>query len=104
MQKFLDIKIHKLDSAASEERFLLEYGDNFFEANTVVVELLETLKSHKSRQDAVDAFIKAHGQKYTSEQVDECIDLVFNPIFEKEAKNAGRVYLYSKKFIDGPEI
>ena len=48
MQKFLDIKIHKLDSAASEERFLLEYGDNFFEANTVVVELLETLKSHKS--------------------------------------------------------
>lgn len=104
MQKFLDIKIHKLDSAASEERFLLEYGDNFFEANTVVVELLETLKSHKSRQDAVDAFIKAHGQKYTSEQVDECIDLVFNPIFEKEAKNAGRVFLYSKQFIDGPEI
>ncbi len=104
MQEFRDIKIHKLDSAASEERFLLEYGDNMFEANAIVVDLLETLQDHGSRQDAVDTFVEKHKQKYTAEHVNECIDMVFNPIFEKEANNASRGFLYSKQFIDGQEI
>lgn len=103
MWNFAKINIHTLDSAASEQRYLLEYGDRIFEANSKVVELLETLQTHTSRADAVEAFRVKHSE-YTSAQIDECIDLAFEPIFNGKGNTSGRGFLYKKQFIDGPEI
>lgn len=81
MTPFTDIVIHPLASSNQEERYLLSYRNQYYEASFPVVELLLELQQKPTREEAVSAYINKKGGKYTTEQVEQIIEKYVMPLF-----------------------
>lgn len=95
MNKFNDIKISSFASSATDKRYLLSYNGSYYEANQLVVGLIEELQNSSNIDDAVKSYgIKMNG-KYSSEQINAVVDKLIKPILE--AKPVKRSFIYQKE-------
>lgn len=102
MTPFTDIVIHPLASSNQEERYLLSYRNQYYEASFPVVELLLELQQKPTREEAVSAYINKKGGKYTTEQVEQIIEKYVMPLFFTQTKK--RTFLYEKELLTASDI
>lgn len=96
MNKYNEISIHALSSSAEKERYLLLYGQKYYEVSKPIVELVEELQKHPIENEAISAYICRTKKKYTYEQVKMIMDKFIIPIFTHNAyKNNS--FLYEKE-------
>ena len=56
MRAYKDIIIHqKLSAAIQEDRMLLSYGEQYYEASPAMAELVEELQQHATEEEAIAA-------------------------------------------------
>lgn len=102
INKYSGISIHpKLSSSANEQKCLLSYNGQYYEASVSVVELLKELQQSSSEVEAIESYVRKNG-KYTSEQIREAVDKFINPMF-KPATNE-RTFLYEKELFSKKSI
>ena len=82
MNVYSDIIIHqKLSSSAQEQRVLLSYGEQYYEASPAMAELVEELQQHATEEEAIAAYTKMKAGKYKPEQVRVIIDKFITAIW-----------------------
>ena len=103
MNIYNDIIIHqKLSSSTQEQRVLLSYGGQYYEANSAIAELVEVLQQYHTEEEAIAAYTKKKAGKYTPEQVRLIIDKFIMPLFTpKEKKHS---FLYEKELFSAVAI
>lgn len=98
MNDFSQIKIHHLSASTKEERYLLSCNGRYYEANSLIVELLQTLQQHTDEETAVSAFVLQNRQKYDQEQVKEVIKYYLYPLLTiKTQATSKKSFLYEKE-------
>ena len=82
MRAYKDIIIHQnLSAAIQEDRMLLSYGEQYYEASPAMAELVEELQQHATEEEAIAAYTKMKAGKYTPEQVRVIIDKFITAIW-----------------------
>jgi len=92
----------KLSSSAQEQRVLLSYGEQYYEASPAMAELVEELQQHATEEEAIAAYTKKKAGKYTPEQVRMIIDKFITPLFAQEGKKHS--FLYEKELFGAAAI
>lgn len=92
----------KLSSSAQEQRVLLSYGEQYYEASPAMAELVEELQQHATEEEAIAAYTKKKAGKYTPEQVRMIIDKFITPLFAQEGKKHS--FLYEKELFSAEAI
>lgn len=104
MNIYNDISIHQtLSSSAEEQRTLLSYGEQYYEASPAIVELVKELQQHKTEEEAIVAYTKKKSGKYTPEQVQQIIGKFITPLFSLKMTKHSFLYekeLFSTRTID----
>ncbi len=103
MRPYNDIIIHHhFSSSMQEEKFLLSYNGQYYEASYAIVELVEELQKHEEKEMAIGEYIRKKEGKYTKEQVQDVIEKIIAPIFRVGPKK--RTFLYEKELFSAETI
>lgn len=103
MNKYINISIHHLFSSTHEERCLLVYNGQYYEASMSIAELVEELQKYSTENEAIAAYICRVEKKYTSEQVRLVIDKFITPLFTIK-KRESHSFLYEKELFNAISI
>lgn len=96
MNLYNDITIHqKLSASTQEQRVLLSYNGQYYEASPAIAELIEALQQHETESEAITFYCEKKKGKYTPEQVKGIIDKFVIPLFTP--KISKRSFLYEKE-------
>ncbi len=99
MNKYNEISIHSLSSSAQKERYLLSYGQKYYEASKPIADLVEDLQKYSNEKEAISAYICRTKKKYTFEQVQIIIDKFITAVFTLKA-NKNSSFLYEKELFN----
>lgn len=98
MNDFSQIKVHQLSASTKEKRYLLSCNGRYYEANSLIVELLQTLQQHTDEETAISAFVLQNKQKYDREHVKEAIKYYLYPLLTiKTQATSKKSFLYEKE-------
>ncbi|WP_455639158.1 hypothetical protein [Parabacteroides sp.] len=84
-----------LSSSSRENRHLLSFQGQYFEATTPIVELVKELQHYPTEAMAIEAYCQKKAGKYTPEQVRQIINKFIMPLFIPKVKQ--RTFLYEKE-------
>lgn len=93
---------HRLSASTQEQRILLSYEGQFYEATPAIAELVEVLQQYETEEEAIAAYCEKKKGKYTSEQVKVIIDKFVTPLFTPKASK--RSFLYEKELFSAKAI
>lgn len=103
MNLYNDITIHqKLSASTQEQRVLLSYNGQYYEASPAIAELIEALQQHETESEAITFYCEKKKGKYTPEQVKGIIDKFVIPLFTP--KISKRSFLYEKELFSAQAI
>ena len=103
MNLYNDITIHqKLSASTQEQRVLLSYNGQYYEASPAIAELIEVLQQHETESEAITFYCEKKKSKYTPEQVKGIIDKFVIPLFTP--KISKRSFLYEKELFSAQAI
>lgn len=103
MNEYKNIIILPLASSTQENRFLLSYNGQYYEANHSIVELLNLLQESPTKEEAISSYIQKKKGKYTFHQVEKIIDKLITPLFSFSSSKHSFLYekqLFSANIID----
>ncbi len=95
MNEYKNIIVQPLASSTQENRFLLSYNGNYFEANHSIVELLNLLQESSTKEEAISSYIQKKKGKYTFQQIEKVINNIITPLFS--ASSPKHSFLYEKQ-------
>lgn len=99
MNLYNNITIHqKLSTSTQEQRVLLSYNGQYYEASPAIAELIEVLQQHETESEAITFYCEKKKGKYTPEQVKGIIDKFVIPLFTP--KISKRSFLYEKEDVN----
>lgn len=93
---------HRLSSATQEQRILLSYEGQFYEASPAIAELVEVLQQYETEEEAIASYCEKKKGKYSPEQVKVIIDKFVTPLFTPKASK--RSFLYEKELFSAKAI
>lgn len=103
MNLYNNITIHqKLSTSTQEQRVLLSYNGQYYEASPAIAELIEVLQQHETESEAITFYCEKKKGKYTPEQVKGIIDKFVIPLFTP--KISKRSFLYEKELFSAQAI
>lgn len=103
MNTFADIKIDRLSSSNSSQRYLVTKGDNFFEASEVVAQLLMTLKTSPTEENGISDFVSTYSGKYTEEQIRNVLNEMVKPAL-MGINVSTRQFLYQRQLLSAHQV
>ena len=98
MNPYTGIEIHSLETATSDNRFFLIYGNRHFEANRAVVELLQILQQNQNEEFAINKYSQLCENRYSISQIKDFITSKLHPIIENEIAQKKR-FLYNRELL-----
>lgn len=104
MERYKQIHIQPLASAAVKERFLLVYNGRHYEAGAPVVDLIRCLQQEATREKAVAAFIEKQKGVFSCAQVEDVITRLIQPMFADGEKSRKRTFLYERELFSASAI
>ena len=103
MNEYKNIIVQSLASSTQDNRFLLSYNGNYFEANHSIVELLNLLQESSTKEEAISSYIQKKKGKYTFQQIEKVINNIITPLFSVSSPKHSFLYekqLFSANIID----
>lgn len=102
MNKYSEIIIQPFTtSLMKEERYLLSYRGQYYEAASPVVELLEELQKYTTEEEAISSYLHKQESKYTTDQIHHIIEKTITPLFSAQNE---KTFLYEKELFKAPVI
>lgn len=103
MNEYKNIIVQPLASSTQDNRFLLSYNGQYYEANHSIVELLNLLQESSTKEEAISSYIQKKKGKYTFHQVEKIIDKLITPLLSFSSSKHSFLYekqLFSANIID----
>lgn len=104
MERYKQIHIQPLASAAVKERFLLVYNGRHYEAGAPVVDLIRCLQQENTQEEAVVAFVEKKKGMFSCAQVEDVITRLIQPMFADGEKSRKRTFLYERELFSASAI
>lgn len=104
MNRYQEIEIQRFSTAVRENNYLICYADKYFEVNSLVADLIQTLQSHENEDDGTTDFCKKKEGKYSKEYIKEVIKRTILPILERKHFEKEQMFIYQKELFTSSAI
>lgn len=104
MEEYKKIEIQKFATSSKENSFLLSCNGVYYEVNDSIVELVNALQHHDSKEDAISFYLKEKKGKYTKEQITQLVDNYISLILSKSSTLSNMTFLYQKELLSASAI
>ena len=92
-------------TSTKEERYLLSYDGQYYEANYPIVELLQALQNHTDEEEGISFYLAHKNIKCDREQVKDIIKQYLYPLVVKNKEvSANKQFLYEKELFSASAI